>query len=379
MTGDDVFRFYQFSVGTRYDLQDLKEQLNGALAVLVWQFVYDIARTLGIRDAPWIGVAVNSTLVALSAAVTASMARLARMEHEVRAFKITLLSGLCGLYFLSGALFLRDAFLLLAVALLLRSMTHAAQDPKSRAYFSLILNVALSAFFFWYLRASSIGILAVFLIVFSFISFGDVASSPQRASAFLLVIISLIFAASFIDDFLSSSVEEALHVNEAYSTGAEIRARRGSLGSRFIVTQPLPVRIVLGSVYQILVPIPFWGGFTVGSEYQFIKSYQSIYFVGIFPLIICGSIISFHRYRQRTFTGIHEMFVVAFAFSSLACVSATTLDNRHLGQFMPAFIYIASIPRTEKPAVRVLMRNWSRRWYFAILLTYAAWLLLKAT
>lgn len=74
-----------------------------------------------------------------------------------------------------------------------------------------------------------------------------------------------------------------------------------------IVSQPLPIRLVLGSVYLFVFPIPVWSGFQLESAYPLFKSLNAIYFYFLLPFLVISFRVlwrdAFSRTPLRLFFG----------------------------------------------------------------------------
>src|SRR6185436_14029906 len=71
---------------------------------------------------------------------------------------------------------------------------------------------------------------------------------------------------------------------EGYSELSFEQGEEQSLGNKLIVNQAPPVRLVLGSAYLFVYPIPFWAGFKEASSYHKFKSLNVLFMYAITPL-----------------------------------------------------------------------------------------------
>jgi hypothetical protein len=62
---------------------------------------------------------------------------------------------------------------------------------------------------------------------------------------------------------------------------------------------------------------------------------------------------------------------------SLLAVVAGSGEQRHLGQFMPAFMILAARPDTRQARERRRVRWIAAPWYAAVVLAHAAWAVMK--
>lgn len=373
MTTTDCQTFYRIvrDHATK-DFVQLQRYADAPLAVYFWQRLYDFTTAIGLKHAPWIGITSNSFLVGLAGSVTVSMA-----TNPKQATRLVWLFSLCGLNWLSGSLFLREAFPLLIFAILLRVFTRAIVGSRAKEYFHLAIVVGLSAWALWYLRRESIGILAIYVSLFLWVSLFEKRKDSNKGLVAVAAFFSLVLFSAAAVNFISQAKTTALEQRIKYSAHGKAIEAQGSLGARYVLNQPIPVRVTVGSVYLAIYPIPFWGGLLSGEEYHFIKSCHAVFSIAIFPMIIVGAILSYRDFRRGTKYGGAQLFVSAVVFLSLCCIAATSMESRHLAQFMPAFMFVAAIPDFGDPVQRVHLQRWYKPWLIGVFGVYAAWSVLK--
>ena len=71
------------------------------------------------------------------------------------------------------------------------------------------------------------------------------------------------------------------------------------------------------------------------------------------------------------------LFVAVFWLVSLLAVVASSGEQRHLGQFMPAFMILAALPDTRQARERRRVRWIAAPWYAAVVGAHAAWAVMK--
>jgi hypothetical protein len=150
------------------------------------------------------------------------------------------------------------------------------------------------------------------------------------------------------------------------------------LGNRLIARQPLPIRLVLGSANMIVYPMPLWAGPAWGAgEYHWLKGYNGLFTVALMPLILVG----FGKFLRQFVVGESQAgigaFVIVFALAGAASVAATSLETRHFGQFLPAWMFLAGVPDLRDAHTRRNLSKVAGGWYGAIVVAHLAWAVLK--
>lgn len=114
-------------------LPDLRVRIEGALSTYVWRELYTVWSLLGGDKEMYLGIAVNCTLVGLSAAFGIRMVRMVFGEDWYRCRRMLLLMATCGPLMLSAGTHLREAFVALLVAIIVLAWLSWLTCPKSTA------------------------------------------------------------------------------------------------------------------------------------------------------------------------------------------------------------------------------------------------------
>jgi hypothetical protein len=127
-----------------------------------------------------------------------------------------------------------------------------------------------------------------------------------------------------------------------------------------------------------LFPIPLWFGFSFSQwDYYWLKSFAAIFLVGVTPLAALG----FLRIVRPALSGARGlaplMFLALYWPTMVAAVAATSLESRHVGQFIPALIVLAVVPDLSAPADRRDFKRLAVLWYGGVVLIHLAWLTLR--
>jgi hypothetical protein len=222
--------------------------------------------------------------------------------------------------------------------------------------FLLIILYGILAFLFWLFgRSGFIGLTVTSIFLFT-----------------------ILVGSSFLSIYLQDvQVIQTTNLEKYIDLAARTEAV-DSLGLRFVYNQPLPIRLVLGSVMLMISPIPLWAHFRIGAlDYHLIKGYYGIYQLFVLPLVFAGSLAAFRMFFRDTKRFWPLMYLVIFMLINMVGVVATSLEQRHLGQFMSAFVIIATIPDTREEKTENELRRIRALWFMGVLCVHLAWAVLK--
>lgn len=143
---------------------------------------------------------------------------------------------------------------------------------------------------------------------------------------------------------------------------------------RLIVKQPLPVRLALGTGSMAVFPIPLWSYFD-GSrgEYHVIKGYHGLYQLAVMPFLLAGFVIVARGFLRDRRKSIALVYLTLYLTMNTLAVVATSLEQRHLAQFMPAFMLLAVVPDTRERATRAFVGRITAGWICVVILVHLAW------
>ena len=166
----------------------------------------------------------------------------------------------------------------------------------------------------------------------------------------------------------TSTISDLTEASLAYSQAGNLE---GSLGYEFVISQPLPIKLLLGSILLFVMPIPFWSGIEMNSIYFLFKSFNAVYFYFIIPLLFL-SFFNFLSFKSLRNTENYFLLFCILGFTSV--VVLTSSENRHIGSFLPLFLLFALIPAFKK---RIEIRNYTTLlllFLSFILLVHSAWI-----
>lgn len=169
---------------------------------------------------------------------------------------------------------MRDSIVLLAVTDLAYVCVYFLQKPD--LVHRLVLVTALSLLagaFLVFLRCEFVFVpIAMDMAATAALMFGS--NSRRRVVLYVLVIVGLAVAGSLAITFSDAIQYTLFRGNQSYADITADQHSADSLGIALIVNQAMPIRLVLGSIYLFVFPIPFWSGFQLESVYHVFKSFN---------------------------------------------------------------------------------------------------------
>lgn len=344
------------------------------LALVIWQQVYHVFSGMGFAHGPYVGVMFNALAVGLAGGVTVATARELFGSDRVRLRRTGTLFAFCGIFWLFGAILIRDCFTLLLNAAVLWGLVRLVNRPSLRnLILSAVVTLCASACI-WYLRKNSIYLFGLFYLLAFVCWYWRGKASIAHVFATLSLPAVLIVASAFLYQYFEATIDAILYTSEFYEGSAAQSSQDDSLGMALVVNQPAPVRATLGSGVLMAFPIPLWAYLKAGAtEYELIKTWQGVYKLFLLPLALAGFWIVVKRAIHARATLNAQFFIAVYAVLMLVAVAGTTLETRHYGQFMPAVILLAVVPDMGVPADRKKRRNMAFLWLGVLGTVHLAW------
>ncbi len=374
--GSDAWSFYELSsqAGPPRTLQDLQTITEGAGAVVLWTWVYDVAALLGFPREPYIGIAVNIVLVAVSALLTTRAARRLYGDDEYRLSRLALFFTVSGNMYLFAGLHIRDSSILLVIAVLSYVwLAYLAQLEHRRVFLAIavtlvampLLEVLRKEFFYVPLL---IGLIALACLNFS----------RGRGDHRFITLVSLLFGTTLAVIAVVAFGEQIVALfqtgQEGYTDLSLAEARSGSLGTSLIVEQPALIRIALGVPYLYYFPIPVWAGLFDTTAILLFKSLNAFSFYFISAFVFAGAFMIFTNKRLASPAFLFALAVpVVFSMS----IALTSLESRHIGVFLPLFFLVGLMPDFRDPQQRRLLRFVLSLMLVAFVFIHLTWSVLR--
>jgi len=344
---------------------------DGIGAVNFWKIFYDFFSSIGFSKAPYIGVTINTMFVSLSGLFSLKIVKILYPQDDDRYIRFILLFSSCGLFMLFAALHLRDAFILFFVTLQAFAWVKFI-DKKNLINFLLLLSISfVSSYALLYLRAEFLALSFGFFLAFlvSYLLTNNLSAIRRSLLTFFLSSIGLIALILIFNN--SSTFTDLISASNLY---AEAGKGSGSLGYDLIISQPLPIRLLLGSLMLFIMPIPVWSGIEMNSIYFLFKSLNAVYFYFMIPLILL-SLFNFYAFRGIRNEQNYFLLFCILGFTSV--VVLTSSENRHIGSFLPLFLLFSLIPSFNN---RKEIKNYITLFllFFSfILLLHSLWILIE--
>ncbi|MBL7647560.1 MAG: hypothetical protein JNK74_15345 [Candidatus Hydrogenedentes bacterium] len=344
------------------------------LAVLLWQWGYHIRLLMGLDFGIYFGVMMNAVVMGGAAAITVRTARELFGDDAWRLRRVGTLFALCGLFILFGAILIRDCFTTFVNSLVLWGIVRWLVNPTSSSAMRAGLLTAVSAAAMMYLRSRTVVMFGVFWMLGAACWFLKQRFDFRRGLALVSAVLVLLYGSTYILSYFQVSIElQSKHMDQ-YVGVMERDAQEDSLGMRLVVNQPLPVRLIAGTGYLMIFPVPLWAGIKSGSgEYHLIKAYHAFYQLFTLPLVLAGFIAVYRKWARGGAHSMAMVFLTLYLAVNVLAVVATSLEQRHVAQFMPAFMILAAVPDTR------IRAEWNRvcgiafGWYVLLVVIHLAW------
>jgi hypothetical protein len=374
---DAIFFFEQISL--RPPFTPLADMLSAyVVATGTWQALYKATWWLGLPAGPYTGVMFNAFLVGVSGSLTVGTARTLFGHDPWRLRRVAVLFAFCGLSLLFGGLLLRDCFALLFTGLWLWAAVRLLAKPSALRIATGAVVAGVSTYTLQFLRAETVMLFGLHAVILSGFWFFTKRLTIGRVAVASLVLCALMIAGPYVVDYAMNVQRTLTESAGIYATLSATEAGRDSLGMQFIVNQPLPIRLVGGAGTLLASPIPLWTNFRVGAmSYLWLKGYSGVYHVLVLPLCIAGIVAAARLSLKDGPRAFPLLFVAVFWLVSLLAVVASSGEQRHLGQFMPAFMILAGLPDTRQARERSQVRWIAVPWYAAVVLAHVAWAVMK--
>lgn len=352
---------------------------NSPLAVSIWQTVYKVTWWLEFKFGSYVGVMFNAAVMGINGSITIRCGRLCFGDDAWRLKRVGRVFAFCGLFVLFSALLIRDCFTLFFSVLVLWVTVRWITRQSLANLLIAIAVTGVSAYAMADLRPES----ALLFGLYGGLAFLVWLISDRLNAARLCLIVCalglIMIATPYIVNYMKNIQEIQNRQMASYGSHSERQAGSSdSMGMRMVVNQPLALRLIFGTGALLINPIPLWHNFKIGAhEYHWIKGYHGIYQVLVLPLVFTGCLLVWDMYRTDRKRAAPLLFLVSYLAVNLGAVAVTSMEPRHVAQFLPAFMILSAVPDTRDVAVRQKLRPIAVVWFAAIILLHLIWALMK--
>ena len=354
---------------------DGAEVSRGApLAVVIWQWAYHLRLLAGLDYGIYVGVMLNALVMGFTACVTVRTARELFGNDAWRLRRVGTLFAFCGLFILFGSILLRDCFTTFFNSLVLFGIVRWLVRPTTSNATTAGFLTAVSLAAMMYLRSRTVVLFGLFWLI----GFGCWFFEKRFGFTRVVAAMALLFGSVYVADYFEVSLGLQSKHMEQYSEHMESGSDQDSLGLRLVINQPLPIRLVMGTGSLMIFPIPLWAGVKEGAgEYHLFKAYHAFYQLFTLPLVLAGLIAVGRRLLHDPARSVPLVFLVLYLGVNVLAVVATSMEQRHVAQFMPAFMILAAVPDTRDPGERRSVLKMAQGWWSVVALVHLAWFLAK--
>ena len=154
ITTIDANTYFKFSIGNKplVSLGELGVLTNAPLPTKIWSHIYQFFLQLNLTVTPWMGVLINTILVAVSTSITINTARMIFVRESYKIIYVLYYFMFSGLLWIFGSIHLRDAFALFLNTLILFSIVLLWKTSNKRKMVFPILIMIGSAIIMTYVR-----------------------------------------------------------------------------------------------------------------------------------------------------------------------------------------------------------------------------------
>lgn len=352
--------------------------VNAPLAVLFWQQIYKLTWCLGLDFGPYIAVMSNAMVMGLTGSITVRIARELFNNDDWRMRRLSILFIFCGMFWLFGAVLIRDCFTTFFNVITLYALVRWLVRPTLWRMINSVILTCISAYAMYYLRSDAVVLFGVYWCLALLAWFLRGQLNAARLLALILVIFTLLVANEYLVGPINASLQQRSFRSRQYAVGAATYMQSDSLGMRLVVNQPMPIRLIVGTGSLMVTPIPLWAGLKSRAlDYDLIKAYHGFYQVLVLPLVLAGFLIVCKTFLTARKDAIPLIFIAAYMLMNVAAVVSTSLETRHVAQFLPALLILAVVPDTRNKMVLVNVKIIATRWFTIVALVHMAWVIAK--
>lgn len=372
----DAAYFYELASGTssiNINVFDIGSSLENAAAILIWRIFYDFFESIGFDRDPYIGISVNISLIALTAVIGVTMVKKIFDNDYARIKRFINFFWICPVFWYFASVHVRDAAVLFSISLLSLIWVIYLKKPTKKNLIGVVIATIVSFLLFGLLRTEFIFVpFAMIITAIIAVLIGKASKVAKIVTVFVIFI--SILAGSLFSSVQTDLMEKIENGNESYNEITDLESGASSLGNQLIVSAPLPIRLVLGSAYLFVFPIPFWVGFQLVSVSNLFRSLQVLYMYAFTPLFILAVKQLIQESKLRS---VPILFLLFLSIGFTLAVAYTSLENRHFSAFFLPLLVVSMLPDLKQEHDKFFYFKYFK-WFLAIILIiHFAWILIK--
>lgn len=349
-----------FSVTTSRETEQLnflqiQAVYENALPIVIWRELYNIVAALGFEKERYIGILFNVLIMAFTGVIAIRISQLIYGKDTQRSRLMILLFSSCGLFWMYSAIHIRDSIVLISVTTLIAIWIKFLIRPSfGLNFFSALIATLGGTLIFGFLRKEFIFVPGALVCAGVSALLLSKDSQSNRREALALATCTLVAVAALAANYSDLIFLTLSDGNETYENLSKMESGSDSLGMKLIYNQPFLIRLLAGTIYIFVFPIPFWSGFQLQSAYHLFKSLNVIFFYAFLPLLLIA--IGQIWEQGRRASPVH-LFLVFTSLGFTLAIAGTSLENRHLGAFLVPIFLLSLLPNlTERKTIRKYQR-----------------------
>jgi len=350
------------------------QRMDSPFPVVAWQLLYNFAHALDVPMTPILGVTMNAMIISWAGVL---LYRLGIMVFgKRRSVTLIWLYVSSGLIWLFAGTFLRDSFaLLLNLGFVYCSVVLFSNEQSIPKRILALIMMGMFYYFSYYTRAESIFFLAAWVGFYVFF-----ISLKNLRFLIVTLIVGAVAALAFISIFNIQELvlQYAISIARRQEFVNSANDAQG-LGTAIVLSQPLPIRIILGTFLLHINPIPLWVGFdTTRGIYQWLKSLGGIHLALISPTFIMGMWVCFKNNSSFSPSALAIIRAnVLFTIFSAFVIASTSMELRHYAIFLPQLLILSLLADYQDASVRRTMYYMYLFWVIVVINAHFMWTYLK--
>lgn len=355
---------------------DSKNFTEGGLAIYFWRMFYDFYYFIGFEKNHFIGIYINNLLVALAGITALRTVALVYEDNFQKKKLFILFFSFASIHLIYATIHLRDSFIVLFISILLYFWINFIKNLNFKNFLYVLIISVLFSISFMFLRTEYTYLPVVFLFIYTLSTFfSSNIFKNMTPNKYILAIFSLSFVliifSVYVPGIYSAIIKAYTNYNEVIF---EFFPKGTSLAAMFIVDIPIYLRAFIGPIYLLLYPIPFWDGFITNNSFSFLTSLNTLFMFYWTPILFTAIyMIIFDDSFKKTELYFCSLIFIIFMIG----VSLTSIDPRHLGNFLFIGIIFSLIFSDLKPKHKIIYYLIISIWFFGISIIHLLWFVLK--